>query len=148
MTWPSALFGLVLGLPLFALFSGVKNAAAASAIAILVVIWAVVYRRIASWATALRRVALAGGLFGAAFVVIFKILIWWSPPVTPDGHGVMAIGQTFGATLLAAVVAIIFLASRYRNKPKFSPREESDALAMAIAFTAASATWHYLRWKI
>jgi ammonia channel protein AmtB len=42
---------------------------------------------------------------GSAVDLFIRLLLWLSPPVTSDGHPVMAIGQVFGGLLIGIIAA-------------------------------------------
>ncbi len=77
-------------------------------------------------------------ILGASMVSFIQLGMWLFPPVTPDGHGVMAIGQTLGGIALGFLLCVL-LSWFYFTRLKPDPRLE--AIWVYITFVVLAVTF-------
>jgi ABC-type antimicrobial peptide transport system permease subunit len=52
------------------------------------------------------------------FIVTYNIMMYFSPPITPDGHQVMPFKQIFFSGLVSIILSIIFSIFIYKRLSK------------------------------
>jgi len=113
-------------LPLLLLAWTVKPLPLGAAVAILV-LGAVAMRD--PRASLLGPLLLGPALVLASATFWIALLLWSTPAVTSEGHGVMPIGQTFGGAILGVATGLA-LASRVFRAPRRAPGDERRAVAL------------------
>jgi hypothetical protein len=68
---------------------------------------------------------------GASLVSFIQLGLWLFPPVTPDGQGVMPIGQTFGGIALGFAFCVLLT---WLYFARFEPDERLEAGWVVVTF--------------